>query len=67
LARSTALSPGRDINAALDGPVLVLRGTVADEHDRRIAEGIARLSPGVREVRNELKVRETLPVPAKQP
>lgn len=41
----------------LDGPVVVLRGRVADDDQRRLAENMARLSPGVREVRNELEIR----------
>jgi osmotically-inducible protein OsmY len=56
LARSTSLNPNRDIRVLVEGPVVVLRGTVASDHDRRLAEGLIRLTPGVREVRNELEV-----------
>ena len=56
LTRSTALSPDRDIRVVLQGPAVVLRGTVANEHDRRLAADLVRLSPGVQEVRNELEV-----------
>jgi osmotically-inducible protein OsmY len=56
LARSSSLSNGRDIQVAADGTVLVLRGRVASERDRRLAEGLALMSPGVYEIRNELQV-----------
>jgi hypothetical protein len=63
LARSPVLGSERNIQASMDGGVLVLKGTVANEYDRRLAEGMVRLSPGVYDVRNELRVIETLPVP----
>jgi osmotically-inducible protein OsmY len=37
----------------------VLRGEVANEREKALAEAIVRLSPGVREVRNELQPRTT--------
>jgi hypothetical protein len=61
LARSTGLNPNRAIRVAVDGPAIILRGTVASEYDRRLAEALIRLSPGVYEVRNELEVPETKP------
>jgi len=36
------------------GGVIELRGTVASEKERLVAEGMARMTPGVREVRNDL-------------
>ena len=51
------------------GQTAVLRGTVATEADRQLAEGLARLEPEVMEVRNELVVApqgttgEALPPP----
>jgi len=44
------------INASLEGRTAVLRGTVATEADRQLAEGLARLEPEVMAVRNELVV-----------
>jgi len=38
------------------GEVIVLRGRVADEDERRLVEGMVRLEPGVHEVRNELEI-----------
>jgi hypothetical protein len=67
LARSTGLSPNRDIRVAVEGPAVVLRGTVASEQDRRLAEGLVRLTPGVHEVRNELTVTGAAPQPGPGP
>jgi len=44
------------IQASLEGRTAVLRGTVASEADRQLAEGLARLEPAVMAVRNELVV-----------
>jgi hypothetical protein len=57
IARSTVLSSAGNITVSTDGNVVVLTGSVASEDDRRIAENMLRLSPGVRELRNELQVR----------
>ena len=55
LSRATRL-PSRDsIRVTTDGDTVVLRGQVRDERERRLAEAMIRLSPGVRLVRNELK------------
>jgi hypothetical protein len=42
-----------------------LRGKVATEHDRLLAEHIARFEPGVRFVKNELTVAKPAPQPAR--
>lgn len=57
IARSTTLTSAGNITVATDGDVIVLTGTVVNEDDRRIAENMLRLSPGVRNLRNELRVR----------
>jgi len=44
------------IGVTLEGRTAVLRGTVASEADRQLAEGLARLEPEVMAVRNELVV-----------
>ncbi|MFO0847070.1 MAG: BON domain-containing protein [Gemmataceae bacterium] len=54
LQRSTMLSAPAGVQVLTDGPVIVLRGAVKDEDEARLAEGIVRLNPGVRDVRNEL-------------
>jgi len=59
------------VEASLEGSTAVLRGRVATEADRQLAEGIARLEPAVSAVRNELVVGsapattlDSLPLPA---
>jgi hypothetical protein len=44
------------IAVAMQGDTVILRGTVATEHDRGLAEEIARMQPGVWNVHNELSV-----------
>jgi hypothetical protein len=44
------------VNVVMDGGTVVLRGRISDERDRRVAEMVARMAPGVREVRNEIVV-----------
>ena len=38
------------------GNVIVLRGKVASEDERRLVEGMVRLEPGVHDVQNDLEV-----------
>lgn len=57
VARSTKLPSNATIRVVLDGDTVVLRGSVANERERRMAENLIRLSPGVRQVRNELILR----------
>jgi hypothetical protein len=44
------------VTVTMQGDTAVLRGGVATEHDRALAEGIALLEPGIWNVRNELWV-----------
>ncbi len=44
------------IRATVEGGTMVLRGRVASEHDRAVAEAAARMEPGVESVRNELRI-----------
>jgi osmotically-inducible protein OsmY len=55
LDRSTMLSNSRGVDVSSDGPMVVLRGSVKDEDEARLVENMIRLTPGVRDVRNELK------------
>jgi hypothetical protein len=50
---------GRSVEVTIEGGVVVLRGQVETPYQRLVAENLARLEPGVREVRNELVVRES--------
>jgi osmotically-inducible protein OsmY len=67
IARTSSLPSRANIQTVADGDAVVLRGSVASEHERRLAEAIARLTPGVFNVRNELQVKETAPPPRPSP
>jgi hypothetical protein len=56
LDRSSVISNARGITVESDGAIVVLKGTVRDEDEARLVEGMVRLTPGVRDVRNELQV-----------
>jgi len=66
ISQSTSLQASRNIQVSMDGPTIVLQGWAADEHDRRLAEGMVRLTPGVHDVRNELQIATAAapPLPA---
>jgi hypothetical protein len=53
--RSTAIANPAGVQLAMaDGGTVVLRGTVRDRDEARTLEGMVRLTPGVRSIRNEL-------------
>src|SRR5262249_41879607 len=54
LAAADTLPSRQRIQVAVEGPVVVLRGNIADEQERRLAEAVLRMTPGVFTVRNEL-------------
>jgi hypothetical protein len=58
ITRSSSLPSKGNIQVFMDGDVVVLRGTVQDDHERRLAEMLVRFTPGVRELRNELTPRQ---------
>lgn len=51
-----AIRSKNGIQIVMEGNTVVLRGRVENDRERRLAEGMVRLTPGVREVRNELVV-----------
>lgn len=53
---STRFGTGNSIKVAVENNVVVLRGKVADEHERDLAEMLVRLSPGVYNVQNDLQI-----------
>jgi hypothetical protein len=63
LRSSSPLSRFGTIEVSLEGGTAVLRGTVASENERALAEQVAMLEPSISEVRNELTVQ----VPAVAP
>ena len=48
-----------DIQVNMNEGVAVLRGDVKTEHDRKVAENMARLQPGVKSVRSEISISAT--------
>ncbi len=63
ITRSSAFAANRDIQVNTEGQVVVLQGAVGTDRERQLAEALLRLTPGVRDVRNELQVREPPPAP----
>ncbi len=61
LERSGAIRSVEGVSVAVEGDTVVLRGTVGSDYERLLAENLARLEPGVRQVRNELKISTELP------
>lgn len=57
LARSSMLPSGAGIRVVQQGDVVILRGAVLDDSEKRLAENMVRLSPGVRQIKNELTIR----------
>jgi hypothetical protein len=41
----------------MDGATVVLRGTAGSDHEKQLAETLARLEPGVYDLRNEIQVQ----------
>lgn len=54
VARSDRLQSRDNIRVTSDGEAIVLSGQVGTERERQLAERIIRMTPGVREVRNDL-------------
>jgi osmotically-inducible protein OsmY len=59
ISASSALT-SKDIKVKVAGQAVVLEGSVANDRERRLAEGLLRLTPGVRQLRNNLVVKESL-------
>jgi hypothetical protein len=56
--------PSREnIQVGMEGHTVVLRGPVKNDYERRLAEALIRLSPGVTDVRNELEAPSVEPGP----
>ena len=58
LARSPRFQGDYAVTLESRGPALVLRGTVPSPREKRIAETIVKLTPGVRQIINELEVAQ---------
>jgi hypothetical protein len=66
LTRTSMWKGPANVTVEIVGGTVVLRGRVADADDRRMAEGMVRLTPGVRDVQNEIVVPGS-PPPATSP
>lgn len=64
LDRSTVIANPAGVQVTTEGPVVVLRGTARDEDEARLIANMIRLTPGVRDVRNELQFPGQQPPPA---
>jgi len=67
LARTGRLQSLSPVVVSVRGDTLVLRGAVATQHDRDLAEQLMRLEPGVARVENELTVGQRADTPALPP
>lgn len=67
LERSQRIEQRGPITVTMDGRTAVLSGLVATEHDRVLAERVALLEAGVAEVRNELTIAPSQPLPNSLP
>jgi hypothetical protein len=56
LLRSTSIKSRDNISVNMEGTVVHLQGQVGSARDRRLAESLIRLTPGVQDVRNDLVV-----------
>ncbi|MDR1383266.1 MAG: BON domain-containing protein [Planctomycetaceae bacterium] len=49
----------KTVQVTTENGTVVLNGTVHSEHDRKLAENVALLQPGVQKIHNELKINTT--------
>ncbi len=54
IARAPMITNPGSIQIVMDGPNVVIRGSVKDDDEARYIVGMVRLTPGVREIKNEL-------------
>lgn len=57
IAGTDRIQKSSPITVTVRNQTAILRGSVATEHDRRLAEAVVRLEPGIAQVRNELTVQ----------
>lgn len=67
LEQSSWLQTHSPMEVSIESGTAILRGVVATDHDRRLAERMARLQPGVRQVENQLTVAPPTESPAVPP
>ena len=64
---SSRIQTRSPVDVSIGSGTAILRGVVATEHDRVLAEWLARLEPGIRRVDNQLTVAPPAAGPAEQP
>jgi hypothetical protein len=67
LRRSTYAQSTTPLRIAVKDSVVFIEGAVPTARQKRLIEGMIRLTPGVRDVVNNLEITETLPPPTKGP
>jgi osmotically-inducible protein OsmY len=55
LARSSRVQAASNIQISMDQGVLVLSGKVGTDKERRVLEAMVRMTPGVRDLRNDVR------------
>ncbi|NLY00567.1 MAG: BON domain-containing protein [Rhodopirellula sp.] len=63
LAKSESIHWTDPVEVSVEGPTATLRGEVLSERDRRLAELLVLFEPGISKVQNELRVKQSAPVP----
>jgi hypothetical protein len=63
LQRSASFKALGPLNVSVNDSTVTVDGTVSSAKEKRIVEGMIRMTPGVRAVVNNLQVAETLPTP----
>ncbi len=61
LDRSSSLKAPQNIQVSLNEGVIVLQGTVSTPRERRLAEALVRLQPGIHDVDNRIAVNSARP------
>ena len=57
LMRSSSLSAPAGLTVEMKDGVVILKGSVANEDEKRLAENMLRLSPGVRDIQNDIAIK----------
>jgi hypothetical protein len=63
LRRSVTFNALTPLKVKVNANTVIIDGTVATAKEKRLVEGMIRMTPGVRTVVNNLQVAETLPIP----
>jgi hypothetical protein len=56
ISRTSAIRNPSNVRIEVRGDTVIIRGRVTDDDERRLVEGMVRMEPGIRAVRNELTI-----------